>query len=225
MAGAGTERTGGRQGCRRTPVGETDPAVNEGDERGGESKIARVFALLEEVYGRRRVRPGGDPLDGLIGTILSQHTSDVNSARAHRNLRAAFPDWGAVLDAPDEALIAAIRSGGLAGIKARRIKEVLARVAAARGDFDLGFLADLPLDEARAWLTGLPGVGPKTAACTLLFNLGRPALPVDTHVHRVARRLGLIGPRVSAEAAHAILEAQLAPEQVYSFHVKTYATQ
>ncbi len=186
-------------------------------------KIARVFAILEATYGARQGEPDGDPLDGLVGTILSQHTSDVNSGRAHRSLRAAFPDWGAVLAAPDEELAAAIRSGGLANLKARRIKEVLARVAAERGDFDLGFLADLPLDEARRWLVALPGVGPKTAACTLLFNLGRPALPVDTHVHRVARRLGLIGPRVGAAAAHEALEAQLAPDQIYSFHVNMIA--
>jgi endonuclease-3 len=194
----------------------------DGEARVGR-KIARVFALLEATYGARRGRPGGDPLDGLIGTILSQHTSDVNSGRAHRSLRAAFPDWATVLAAPDEAVADAIRSGGLAALKARRIKEVLARVFAARGDFDLGFLADLPLPEARAWLVALPGVGPKTAACTLLFNLGRPALPVDTHVHRVTRRLGLIGPRVSAEAAHEALEAQLEPEQIYSFHVNAIA--
>ena len=199
---------GGKGGGSRR-AGEAAPAKEpEG------SKVARVLALLEEVYGAQRGQPEGDPLDGLIGTILSQHTSDLNSHRAHRSLRAAFPDWPATLAAPDEALANAIRSGGLAQLKARRIKEVLARVLAERGDFDLDFLADLPLPEARAWLVGLPGVGPKTAACTLLFNLGRPALPVDTHVHRVARRLGLIGPRVSAEAAHDVLEAQLAPEQV-----------
>lgn len=195
----------------------------EGTAAADERKIARVFAILEATYGARQGRAGGDPLDGLVATILSQHTSDLNSGRAHRSLRATFPDWAAVLDAPDEALVAAIRSGGLANLKARRIKEVLARVAAERGDFDLGFLADLPLDEARRWLVALPGVGPKTAACTLLFNLGRPALPVDTHVHRVARRLGLIGPRVGAAAAHEALEAQLDPDRIYSFHVNMIA--
>ena len=189
------------------------------------TKIERVAAILDGLYGPRRNQPGGDPLDGLVGTILSQHTSDVNSERAHRSLRAAFPTWEAVLDAPDDALADAIRGGGLAGIKARRIKEVLARVLAERGDFDLAFLADLPLDEARAWLRALPGVGPKTAACVLLFDLGRPALPVDTHVHRVAKRLGLIGPRVSAEAAHTVLEAQLAPEDVFAFHVNVWYSQ
>ena len=194
-----------------------------GTSASGSSKIARVVALLDEVYGPHQNHPSGDPLDGLVGTILSQHTSDVNSHRAHQRLRERFPTWQAVLDAPEEALADAIRVGGLARLKARRIQEVLARVVAEHGGFDLGFLADLPLDEARAWLTALPGVGPKTAACVLMFDLDRPALPVDTHVHRVSRRLGLIGPRVSADAAHAILEAQLPPEQVYAFHVSMIA--
>jgi endonuclease-3 len=187
------------------------------------TKSARVFAVLEAAYGVKQNQPSGDPLDGLIATILSQSTSDVNSHRAHQALRAAFPNWHAVLAAPNAVLVDVIRGGGLANLKARRIKDALAAILAERGNFDLSFLATLPLDEARAWLTSLPGVGPKTAACVLLFDLGRPALPVDTHVHRVARRLGLIGPRVSAEAAHTVLQAQLPPEQVYEFHLNTIA--
>ena len=181
--------------------------------------MARVLAILDATYGHKEVVPDGDPLGGLIGTILSQATSDTNSGRAYRALRAAFPTWRAVLAAPEEAVADAIRSGGLANLKARRIRETLGAILAARGDLHLGFLAALPLDEARAWLTALPGVGPKTAACVLLFNLGRPALPVDTHVHRVSRRLGLIGSRVSAAAAHGALQAQLAPAQMYGFHI------
>lgn len=209
---------------RRRDSGATTAAPNGGEpERRGAGratpKMARVLTLLAELYGTPRNDPDGDPLDGLVGTILSQHTSDTNSHRAHAQLRAAYPSWAAVLAAPDEELAEVIRSGGLAGLKARRIKAVLARVLAERGSFTLDFLADLPLDEALAWLWALPGVGPKTAACTLLFHLGRPALPVDTHVHRVARRLGLIGPRVSAEAAHEVLSAKLAPDQIYPFHV------
>jgi endonuclease-3 len=189
----------------------------------GGTKIARVYALLERTYGAKHNTPGGDPLDGLIGTILSQATSDVNSSRAHRALRAAYPDWEAVLAAPEEQLADVIRAGGLANLKARRIQETLAALKAARGGLDLALLDDLPLDEALAWLRRLPGVGPKTAACVLLFDLGRPALPVDTHVHRVARRLGLIGPKVSAERAHGELQAQLEPDQVYEFHVNMIA--
>ncbi|HEX5502319.1 MAG TPA: hypothetical protein VFW96_06825 [Thermomicrobiales bacterium] len=199
--------------------GMTMEATALAEDEAAPTKMARILALLAATYGMPANHPTGDALDGLVGTILSQHTSDVNSARAHRALRAAFPTWRAVLDAPEEAVAAAIRSGGLAQVKARRIKDVLARVAAACPDFDLGFLARLPLADARAWLEALPGVGPKTAACVLLFDLGRPALPVDTHVHRVARRLGLIGARVGAAAAHPLLEAQLCPEQVYACHV------
>lgn len=190
-----------------------------------ETKIARVYALLERIYGAKHNTPDGDPLDGLVGTILSQATSDVNSGRAHRALRAAYPTWEAVLAAPEEELANVIRSGGLANLKARRIQETLAALKEAQGKLDLAVLDDLPLEEALAWLRRLPGVGPKTAACVLLFDLGRPALPVDTHVHRVARRLGLIGPKVSADRAHSELQAQLAPEQVYEFHLTMFYTQ
>lgn len=183
------------------------------------AKTQRVLSLLEATYGTPHNQPDGDPLDGLIGTILSQATSDVNSHRAHHDLRAAFPNWEAVLAAPDEVLASVIRSGGLANLKAKRIKETLAAIKDRCGTLDLAFLETLPLAEARAWLMRLPGVGPKTAACTLLFSLGRPALPVDTHVYRVARRLGLIGPRVGVVAAHDLLQAQLRPDQVYPFHV------
>jgi endonuclease-3 len=119
----------------------------------------------------------------------------------------------------------AIRSGGLAAQKAPRIQAVLDAVLAERGSFDLDHLTTLPLPEAKRWLTDLHGVGPKTAACVLLFSLGRPALPVDTHVHRVARRLGLIRPAVGAAPAHAILEDMLGAdrERVYAFHVTMIA--
>ncbi|MGN6359897.1 MAG: endonuclease III domain-containing protein [Thermomicrobiales bacterium] len=207
----------------RTSAPTTARLHAPGAEVEAKTKIAQVYAVLEAVYGVKQNQPSGDPLDGLIETILSQSTSDVNSHRAHQALRAAFPGWHAVLAAPDAVLADAIRGGGLANLKARRIKDALAAILAERGNFDLGFLAVLPLDEARAWLTSLPGVGPKTAACVLLFDLGRPALPVDTHVHRVAGRLGLIGPRVSAEAAHTVLQAQLRPEQVYEFHLNMIA--
>ena len=182
-------------------------------------KVARVLARLNATYGAKVVVPAGDPLGGLIGTILSQATSDLNSGRAYAALRAAFPTWEAVLDAPEEGLADAIRSGGLANLKARRIQATLRAIRDDRGDFDLAFLADLPLADARRWLTALPGVGPKTAACVLLFDLGRPALPVDTHVHRVSRRLGLLGARVGAAAAHDVLQAQLAPDDIYGFHI------
>jgi len=121
--------------------------------------------------------------------------------------------------APTEEIESAIAVGGLARIKAPRIKVALQAVNEKRGGFDIDFLRDLPLDEAKAWLRELNGVGPKTAACVLMFALGRPALPVDTHVHRVAQRLGLVPATASAEKAHDILESMLAPEEVYSLHI------
>ncbi|MFO7167870.1 MAG: endonuclease III [Chloroflexota bacterium] len=183
---------------------------------------ARVLAVddrLLEVYGPRTLEPSGDPLDELIQTILSQNTSDVNSGRAYQSLRARFPRWEDVLHAPTSEVYEAIKAAGLGRIKAPRIQRTLWAVLERRGELSLDFLNDLPLPEARRWLTDLEGIGPKTAACVLLFALGKPALPVDTHVHRVSRRLGLIGPKVSAEAAHDLLEPALPPERVYAFHI------
>jgi endonuclease III len=184
-----------------------------------ETKIRPVLARLAEVYGPRTLRPGREPLDELVLTILSQNTSDRNSGRAYRTLRQRFPTWEAVLDASIPDLYDAIKAAGLGNVKAPRIQQTLRAVLERRGELSLEFLDELPLDQARGWLTALDGIGPKTAACVLLFALGKPALPVDTHVHRVAKRLGLIGPTVGAEAAHALLEAAVPPEDVYAFHI------
>lgn len=172
-------------------------------------RAARVFDLLDEVYGHHRWRAKGTPLDELIGTVLSQNTSNVNTARSFRALRAAFPTWEAVQAACDEDVIDAIRSGGLARIKGPRIQAILTAIGDAHGELSLDHIADLPIDEAKAEMTALHGVGPKTAACVLLFSLGRPAMPVDTHVHRVSHRIGLVPPRTSAEACQPILEELL----------------
>lgn len=178
-----------------------------------------VHGRLAARYGPR-VWPGrSDPLDELVLTILSQSTTDHNSGMAYAALRRRFPTWEEVLDAPVGEVYAAIRPAGLGNVKAPRIQQTLRRVQERAGRLSLDHLDELPLDEARAWLTGLEGIGPKTAACVLMFALGRPALPVDTHVHRVSLRLGLIGPRVSAEAAHALIEGALPPEAVYPFHL------
>jgi endonuclease-3 len=159
------------------------------------------------------------PLDQLVSTILSQNTNDVNRDRAYRRLRERLPSWDQVRDAPVEEVVEAIRPGGLANQKAPRIQKALHRITAERGELSLDFLADMPLEQAREWLMSLDGVGPKTTAIILLFSLGRPAFPVDTHVHRVSQRLGLIGERVSAEKAHELLEARLPPEWYYAFHL------
>ena len=178
-----------------------------------------IVQRLSALYGEPVWRPHGDPMTELVLTILSQNTSDTNSGRAFMRLKQRFPTWEAVMEAPVSELEEAIAVGGLAKQKAPRIKASLRAVYAARGAWDLEFLRDLPLDEAKAWLRALNGVGPKTAACVLMFALGRPALPVDTHVHRVAQRLGLVPAKASAEKAHDILEAMLAPEDVYPFHI------
>jgi len=183
--------------------------------------IDEVAATLRAAYGPRPFMPGGDPVAELVGTILSQNTSDTNTARAFASLRAAFAEWDDVVAAPTAEVVAAIRSGGLANIKAPRIQNALRDVGARAGGYDLRFLATMPVPEARAWLTAIPGVGPKTASCVLLFTLGLPAMPVDTHVHRTALRLGLVPPRTSAEAAHALLEDQLGddPSRAYALHM------
>ncbi|HSJ00212.1 MAG TPA: endonuclease III [Patescibacteria group bacterium] len=161
------------------------------------------------------------PVDELVLTILSQNTADTNSFRAFTALRAAYPTWDAVLAAPTDELEDVIRPGGLAPTKSRRIQHVLAEVhAATAGTWDLGFLGTLPLEEAREWLTSLPGIGRKTASIVLLFNFGRPAMPVDTHVHRVAWRLGMFPRNTPLERAHDFLEEVLAPDEMYPFHVE-----
>ena len=192
-----------------------------------EEKIQKVHAALSAYYGELEWRPRTDPMSELVLTILSQHTSDANSFRAFEEMKRRFPTWEEVLEAPTSELADAIKSGGLANIKAPRIQEVLRLILQERGSFDLGFLYDMPLDEARAWLSGFKGVGPKTAACVLMFACGRPVLPVDTHVYRVSRRLGLIDPRTTPEKAHQALENMLAPEQRYPFHIHmiTYGRQ
>jgi endonuclease-3 len=182
-------------------------------------KVRAVYERLVATYGALVLQPSGEPLDELIGTILSQSTTDTNSGRAYEQLRRIYPTWEELLDASEREIYEAIRPAGLGRIKAPRIQNTLREVNRRRGRLSLDFLAELPLDESKRWLTSLDGIGPKTAACVLLFALGRPALPVDTHVHRVSRRLGLIGPKVSADAAHTLLEAALPPEHIYEFHI------
>jgi endonuclease III len=174
---------------------------------------------LEPVYGRPEQTPHHDPLSELILTILSQNTADTNSGRAFTQLLRRYPSWEALAAAPTEEVIETIRPGGLAQQKAPRIQAVLRGVAERSPDWNLRFLETMPLEDARAWLRSLPGVGPKTAACVLLFALGLPAMPVDTHVERVAKRLGLIPPKMNANKAHEALEALVDPEDYYRFHM------
>ena len=178
-----------------------------------------VIALLSAQYGEVPQRPVRDPLDELVLGVLSQNTSDTNSERAFAQLKGAFRTWQEVVEAPAEEVEEAIRPGGLAPTKSLRIKAMLAEILRRRDGFELSFLREMPLDEAEAWLQSLPGVGPKTAAVALLFSLGRPAFPVDTHVHRVLLRLGLAPAGASATQAQSLWQARLAPEEVYAFHM------
>ena len=182
-------------------------------------RAARVHAALLAEYGQPVWRNPLPALDELVSTILSQNTNDINRDRAFEALRARFPTWETVRDAPEAAVIAAIRPAGLANQKGPRIQQVLRAITAERGALDLAFLSDLPVDQARAWLTQFKGVGPKPAAIVLLFSLGRPAFPVDTHVHRVTGRLGLRPEKLSADDSHAYFEGLLPPETYYAAHL------
>jgi len=179
--------------------------------------IEEVIEFLEHEYGPRKWQPDRDPIDMLIGTILSQNTSDANSGRAFASLKASFDSWEAVASAPAEHIAKVIKSGGLSQIKAARIKQVLEQIEKEQGRINLDSLKAMNM--AEAYLMRLPGVGHKTASCVLLFSLGKPSLPVDTHVFRVAKRLGLIDSRVSIEKAHSLLQKQIPPSKVYQFHI------
>jgi endonuclease-3 len=195
---------------QHSPAHEASQALRE--------KAAWTAARLREEYGSG-APAGGDPTDALIHTILSQHTADRNSSAAFRALKERYDSAHQVARADVKELAQTIRTAGLANIKAKRIQETLLTLEARYGTADLNFLRDLPMEEAQEILRSLPGVGPKTAACVLLFACNHPALPVDTHVHRVARRLGLIGLRSSAEKAHVELARLVSHADVYDFHV------
>jgi endonuclease-3 len=181
--------------------------------------IEEVVELLEQEYGPRKWQPDRDPIDVLIGTILSQNTSDTNSGRAFASLKAKLGSWEAVASAPAEHVAQVIKSGGLSQIKAVRIKQVLEQIEKEQGRISLDSLKSMNMAEAEDYLMRLPGVGHKTARCVLLFSLRKPSLPVDTHVFRVAKRLGLIDSRASIEKAHSLLQEQISPSKVYQFHI------
>jgi endonuclease-3 len=197
--------------------------VNSAERERLRAKVQWVEDALTKFYGARvwnAAHYSDDILGALVATILSQNTSDLNSGRAYASLRAAFPDgWDSVRTASVSRVADAIRPGGLAQTKAPRIQAILQDVYERHGKTDLDHIRHWDDAEIRAFLRSFPGVGPKTAACVLMFNLGRPVLPVDTHVHRVAGRLGLIGPKTTADGAHDQLQALLDNDQVYPFHV------
>lgn len=182
--------------------------------------IGRIHTALECHYGPKRARKArGNPLDELIFTILSQNTSDVNSHRAFRMLRRVMPTWEEVQQASERKVAEAINSGGLARLKAARIKAILSQIRREQGHFDLSFLRDLSVEEVKAYLSRFKGIGSKTVACVLLFSLGKPAFPVDTHVHRVTGRLGLVNAQATPEKAQALLESMVPPSLLYPLHM------
>jgi endonuclease III len=182
-------------------------------------RVRAVFRRLAAEQGPFTPGPPLPVLDQIVATILSQHTSDINSARAFAALKERYLSWEEVLDAPVQELAAAIRSGGLAEQKAPRIKAVLELIEDREGSLDLKRLNDMDDQEVADYLIGLPGVGPKTAACVLVFSMGRDAFPVDTHVHRIVRRLGWVESKASAEDAHRELTPVILPEIRYGLHV------
>lgn len=182
-------------------------------------KYQTIYQLLVDAYGEPDWRPHLPPVDELVSTILSQNTSDTNRDKAFYALKERYSDWESVMQVPVEEVRDTIRPAGLANQKAPRIQEALRRIEEERGELSLDFLNDMSVEEAQEWLTDLHGVGPKTASIVLLFSFGRPAFPVDTHVHRVSGRLGLIGPKVTADKAHQILENMGDPDTYYAMHL------
>lgn len=182
-------------------------------------KALKVHQKLLEAFGEPVWRNPLPPVDELVSTILSQNTNDVNRDRAFESLRKKFPTWEQVRDADTKDVIEAVRVAGLANQKGSRLQQVLRDITAERGSLDLFFLEDMPLEEARAWLTKFKGVGPKTAAIVLCFSLGRPAFPVDTHVYRVTGRIGLRLEKMTVEQAHPYLESVFPPETYYAAHL------
>ena len=190
-----------------------------------ERTFDEIERILDDTYGPRILRANGDPVSELVGTILSQNTSDVNTARSFASLRTRFPTWSEVITADTNTVRDAIRMGGLGNIKAPRIQQVLNAIYQQRGSFDLSFLTTMESTAAQTWLMHLDGVGPKTAACVLLFSFGMPLMPVDTHVARVMTRLAVVPDRSSTLRKERIIETLIGTDanRMYAVHVETIA--
>jgi endonuclease-3 len=182
-------------------------------------RVRAIRDRLRELYGRPVNHPHGHPIAELVRTVLSQNTSDTNRDVAYSRLRERFSSWEEVRDAPLDEVEEAIRPGGLSQTKAPRIQEILRRITDDGGQPDLDWIADAPRTEALGFLTDLPGVGRKTAACVLIFAYDRPEIPVDTHVYRVGTRLGLFRERASFKEAHDEIMRLVDPEDAYEFHI------
>ncbi len=183
------------------------------------AKAIKVTQRLTELYGEVPFS-SKDPMSMLVDIILSHRTRDEQTAAAYDSLLQRFGSWEAVRDAPTEEVQDAIANVNWPEVKAPRLQTIMRQITEECGNLNLDFLRDLPVEEGAAWLNRFEGVGPKTAACVLLFSCQKPLLPVDVHVHRVSGRLGLIGKKVSADAAHTLLQALLPNDarSIYNFH-------
>lgn len=186
-------------------------------------KIQTISARLDREYGKKVLKPSEDPLSVLIETILSQNTSDHNSHKAFENLCSTFKNWENVRKTPLSKIEKTIKQGGLAKIKAKRIKNILNQIHRDNSKTDLSFLKRFKTEEVIDYLNRFEGVGEKTIACVLLFALGRPVIPVDTHVLRLSKRLSLLPKKVGAKKAHQILQSIVPGNLVYSFHLNLIA--
>ena len=193
---------------------------SEASERVYQEKIRQIRHRLMAAFGKPEWRDPLPPVDELVSTILSQNTNDVNRDVAFEKLRDTFPDWESVMNAPAAEVIEAIRTAGLANQKGPRIQGALQEIAAyTDGEIDLSFLQDLPTEEARQWLMNVKGVGPKTAAIVLLFSMGIPAFPVDTHIYRLTGRIGLRPANLNVEKTHTYLEERIPEDAFYDLHL------
>jgi endonuclease-3 len=184
-----------------------------------QQRLHEVMDRLKEHYGTPAPPERQDPVDSLITTILSQNTNDTNRDRAKERLDERFDSHQEILDADIDELTETIRIAGLGPTKAERIQTFLRTIKEEQGEFTLDQVHDMDDDEAKQYLQQFPGVGPKTAAVTLCFVFDRPVMPVDTHVHRVSKRLELIPDDMNREQAHDILEREVPDERIYEFHI------
>ena len=179
----------------------------------------KIKKLLDKQYGDIEWRDEMETLDELIFTVLTQNTSDINAEKAFKNLKSRYINWDEIVESTDEQLERIIRIGGLGKQKSIRIKKILKEIYLRTGGYDLSILKDMPFNEVKEWLITLPGVGPKTAAVVMSFALKLPAFPVDTHIHRISKRLGYIDQNTSAEKAHEIMENIILPKDRFNFHI------
>jgi len=183
------------------------------------TKVRKITLLLEKQYGVPRKKGSGDLLDILIETILSQNTNDRNRDEAFRRLTTRFPRWEDILKTKTKSIVSAIRPGGLAERKARRIREILNWIKEREGRLSLSFLKTMGSEEIEKTMGALKGVGPKTVHCLLLFGLGRDAFPVDTHILRIGKRLGFIPEGMNAEKAHTWMDPLISKGKSLSLHL------